>query len=451
MKYNPNVFKKFDIRGIYPDEVNEEFFFELGRALADYAKQGIIVVGRGDRLSSKSLKRSLVNGIIKQGADVLDIGICTTPVLNFGVISLDCTLGAMVSASHNPSEYNGLKIVKAENRHILQFHKGNALDEIEKRLLDGHFKRPIAKGKVIKKDILKDYQDYILSKINGIKDLKIVVDYGNGVGAVSAKKVFESLPIDYYGLYEEPDGRFPNHNPDNQDIKNFKDLQGEVLNRKADIGIFFDGDADRFVPVNERGEVEQVDYIMSLFATRELIRNPNEKIYLDLRFSNAVKEVIIEAGGVPVELKVGNPFYKKNLAEKGGILAGESSGHIMFAEHFGIDDGLFASLKLLSIMSNEKKSLSELLAPFKKYYQAEEKSFFCEDPEKIIKHIEKIYDQGKKYYIDGTTIQYKDWWFNVRASQTQPLIRLTLEADTEKLMEQKLKDITDIIEESTKK
>lgn len=445
MKINSKIFKRFDIRGIYPSEINEEVFFNLGQALSFYFKKGPIVIGRGNRPSSSGLKDSLVKGLIKQGINVWDIGIVTTPMLNFAAVSWGSQFGVMVSASHNPSEYNGLKIIKVEDDHVLQFHQGNALDQVEKLLLEGQFKKAAALGKITKKDILKDYQNYLLKKINDIKGLKVVADYGNGLGAIPAKEILEGLPIDYHGLYEEPDGRFPNHIPDNQDIKNFQDLQQKVLATKADIGLFFDGDADRFVPVNEKGEVEQVDYLVALLAVEQLIKKPGEKVYLDLRFSNAVKEVITEAGGQPVELKVGNPFYKEKLAKEGGILAGEASGHIMFAEHFGIDDGLFACLKLLSIMSQKKKPLSQLLAPFKRYYQPEEVSFPCKDPRKVIKQLEKTYSGGKKYYVDGLTVEYKDWWFNIRPSQTQPLIRLTLEANNETLMKEKLKEMTEVL------
>ncbi len=439
-----SAFRAYDIRGVYPDEVNEELAYNVGRAFVTFLECKKVAVGYDMRDSAKALFDSLVKGITDQGADVVNIGKVTTPMLNFAVAHYKNDAGIMISASHNPGKYNAFKLVKHP---VIQISSDSGMKEIERLATEGKFDEPESKGKVGEKGTFNDYVEHIASKFKNIKKIKVVADYGNGMGAMTAKPVFEKLGIEAVHLYPEQDPSFPNHPANPHDIENFKDLQNAVKKEKADMGIFFDGDADRSNIVDEKGEIVFPDILFALMMEHELKGHEGEKVYYDLRFSKSARKVIEDNGGVPVMMKVGNPFYKEKLAHEGGFAASEFSGHVMYAENYAIDDGLFAALKVMQILSNSRQNLSEMVKPIIKFHTTPEINIPVEgrNPDDILKKVAANFKDGESIEMDGVYIQYKDWWFSLRKSNTEPLVRLRVEADTEKLMNEKKEQIVKII------
>lgn len=449
---NESIFRSYDVRGIYPTEVNEEAAEAVGGAVVKYLKAKQVVVGRDMRLSSPSLYRSLVKGITNAGADVIDIGMVPTPVVYFTVAKFGYDAGIMISASHNPPEYNGLKIVRKK---ALQLSKDDGIEDIKKMVC--HSERGSARceestclagrrgsfttglpsiqddkqkpGKVIKKDIKKEYFKHILQFAKGTKPgLKIVIDAGNGMGGFF-KPVLDKLPIKYKAMYFKPDGTYPNHAANPAEAKNLHDVIRAVKKEKADFGVAFDGDADRAIFIDDKGEVVRPDYFIALLAEDELKKSKDKRVYYDLRFSHIIIDKLKELGAKPVKTRVGNPFYKQGLINQGGTMAAELSGHIMFASGFGLDDGLLPVVKLVNFLSRQEKSLSDITGPLKGYYaNPGEINVESHNSAKVIEGLEKKYGKlGKVDKLDGLTIEMKDWWFNVRGSNTEPVIRINLE------------------------
>ncbi|MEA3429960.1 MAG: phosphomannomutase/phosphoglucomutase [Nanoarchaeota archaeon] len=431
------VYSTYDIRGLYPAEINEELAYKVGRAFVTFLECKKVVVGRDGRTSSPSLQKALMQGIIDQGADVFDIGLTATPLMNFAAKDYDA--GIMISASHNPGQYNAFKLVK---RPVLQMHTKELqiiLDLAEKN----EFVDAEITGNIIELNPINEYAEHVLKKCD-FSGLKVVVDYGNGVGSVIAKPVFDKLDIEVISLYEEIDGTFPNHPANPHDIENLVDLQKAVKENDADLGIFFDGDADRSQLVDETGEILMPDILLALLVPEELGRFPGSNVYYDLRFSKIVKDVILENGGNPYMLKVGNPFFKEKMLT-GGCLAGELSGHIMFKDHFSIDDGLYAAVKLMNLLSKCEWCLSELVQPLKRYFSTPEINLKVDNADEVLKIVEGNFLPGKHLILDGVHVTFSDWWFSLRKSNNEPLVRLRLEADTKELMNQKKDEILKII------
>lgn len=491
---NESIFRSYDVRGIYPTEINEEAAEAVGGAVVKYLKAKQVVVGRDMRLSSPSLYRSLVKGITNAGADVIDIGMVPTPVVYFTVAKFGYDAGIMISASHNPPEYNGLKIVRKK---ALQLSKDDGIEDIKKMVC--HSERGSARceestclagrrgsfttglpsiqddkqkpGKVIKKDIKKEYFKHILSQSDycsraitrelktvdssrsstisndKIKRLKIIIDAGNGMGGFF-KPVLDKLPIKYKAMYFKPDGTYPNHAANPAEAKNLHDVIRAVKKEKADFGVAFDGDADRAIFIDDKGEVVRPDYFIALLAEDELKKSKDKRVYYDLRFSHIIIDKLKELGAKPVKTRVGNPFYKQGLINQGGTMAAELSGHIMFASGFGLDDGLLPVVKLVNFLSRQEKSLSHITGPLKGYYaNPGEINVESHNSAKVIEGMEKKYGKlGKVDKLDGLTIEMKDWWFNVRGSNTEPVIRINLETKPdEKFMMQRKKELLEEI------
>ncbi|MBI4837159.1 MAG: phosphomannomutase/phosphoglucomutase [Candidatus Portnoybacteria bacterium] len=462
MSINQKIFKTYDIRGVYPEEVNEEAVNKIGSAFAIYLKEKTdfrakrenkvprakragsynIVVGRDARVSSPSLFDALVEGITSQGMNVIDIGICTTPMLIFATKKIGGDIGGiMLSASHSPPDINGLKLMGERSIQMME----EEVEPIKQLALAGNFVDAGEKGRIISRSISSKYIQHILSFCGRIKGLKIVADYGNGVGAVSGREVFNKLNIEYIPMYEELDGNFPNHFPDPHNIENMKELRERVKEGKADLGIFFDGDADRSIMIDEAGEIVFADMLVAALAREELKKYPGAKVYYDLRFSKAVKEIIEQGGGVPVMMRVGNPFYKKKMTLEGGVLAGELSGHLFFKENYAIDDGLFAAIKTMDLICKSGKKLSELVNPLKKYFATEEINMKVNDADETFKKIKAHYKDGHSIDLDGVYIEYPDWWFSLRKSNTEPVVRLRIEANSLELLEAKRKELVGLI------
>jgi phosphomannomutase len=445
MKIDLNIFKAYDIRGVYPDQINEEVVYQIGRAFVEFLKPESVVVGRDMRLSSPALFKSLARGIVDQGATVIDIGQVSTDALYFASGKLNQP-AVMITASHLAGQYNGLKLSRPGAEPIGQ---ETGLKEIEKLVIQNNFFKPAKQGKVIQQDILEDYTKHVLSFVDqqSIRSLKIVVDAGNGMAGKIAPLVFQHLPGQITPLYFELDGSFPNHLPNPKESANLVDCQKRVLSEKADLGMAFDGDGDRVFFVDDQGQMINSSLIIALLSKAILKKHPAEKIVYNLVCSRIVPETIKQYGGQPIMERVGHSFIKQTMKKTGAIFAGEGSGHYYFRDNFQADSGLIAALIVLEIISQENKPFSQIIEPFKKYYAIEEVNFAVEDKEGIIEKLEGAYKDGKISHLDGLTVEYPDWWFNLRPSNTEPLLRLNLEARTEELMKEKVKEVSQLIRE----
>ena len=437
------IFKTYDIRGLSPKELDYETAYLAGRAFVTFLDEENpeIVVGRDGRETSPELFKKLKEGLADSGAKVFDIGLASTPLLNFAVCRYDHSGGIMVTASHNPPEYNGMKLIKRGGLQVYGKQIKKIKNIIKKeRFIDG-------KGSVSKKEPLDDYVNHILSFVKEDKDLKLVVDYGNGVGSVAGTEVFDHLSAEVISLYDQIDPTFPNHLP-NPEPENMKELIETVKKEEADLGVFFDGDGDRAFFVDDKGVVVYPDLIVSLLAENELESSEEKKIYFDLRFSKITPEKISEAGGVPEMMRVGNPFYKEKLIKEGGLMGAELSGHIMHKDNYCIDDGLFIAVKMISFLASKDKSLSKLTEPLKVYHQSEEINMEVEDKSGALEKAREAYPEGISVDLDGVYIDFDNWWFNLRKSNTEDLVRLRLEAETEDLLKEKKEELISLIKDS---
>jgi len=446
MKINPQIFRAYDIRGIYPKELDERAAYLIGRAFVKFFKKPRlkIVVGRDNRLSSPSLFKALTKGIIDQGADVIDIGLSTTPMHYFTVAHFKFDGGVMITASHNPPQYNGFKFVREK---AIPISEKTGLKEIKKLTTrpGNVITRP---GRVVKKEVLKEYIAFNLKDFNlkKIKLLKIVIDTANAVPGILVPKIFKKTNCKIYYLFAKLDGSFPNHLPSPHEEKNLKSLKKEVLRKKADLGIAFDGDGDRVIFVDEKGKMIPGDLITALLASLILKENPGEKVLCDVRSSNIVRDVVKEMGGIPVIGRIGHSFIKERMRRENIIFQGELNGHYYLRTHYFCEAPFFVIFKILEEISRNRKSISELVKPFQKYSHSGEINFKVKNKKKVFKTLEDKFRGGEILKIDGLRIDFPNWWFNVRPSHTEPLLRLVVEARTKKLMEQKIKEIKSIIE-----
>ncbi len=437
-----SIFKAYDIRGIYPKELNEDIAYKLGRAFVTFLGCKKVVVSRDARLSGKSLSKALIKGLTDQGADVVDIGLSSTPMNYFANNFLKADASIMITASHNPKEFNGFKLNREKS---IPISEDTGIKEIETLAKKNKFKEQ-KKGTVTTKDILNDYVNHIVKSIKTVnKNLKIIADAGNGMAGLAVGKVFSKLKLKLEKMYFELDGTFPNHPADPLKEENVKEIKNRVVKEKFDLGIAFDGDADRVFFIDEKGEKAQSDYIIALFAQEFLKENKNEIIINDLRTSKIIKETVEANNGISIMSRVGHVFFKQLMRQKNALFAGELSGHYYFRDNFYTDSGIIATVKLIEIMSKHNKPLSELVKPFKKYYQSGEINAEVKDKKVKLKEIEKHFKDGKIMHIDGLSVYYKDWWFNIRPSNTEDLLRLNLEANTRELLEKKKEELLKLI------
>ena len=433
------IIKAYDIRGLVKDEITPDFSFSLGVAFAkflEYEREpATIVVGEDMRPSSPLLADAFSDGVISQGMDVIRIGLASTDMLYFASGKLNLP-GIMFTASHNPAKYNGMKLCKSGARPIGQ---ETGLVKIRQLIEQGVpiSNRPI--GSMRNQELLTEYVDHLLSlfpdKAFKKRKLKVVIDAGNGMAGFTAPAVMERLNIDLIPMYFELDGNFPNHEANPIEAKNLKDLQKRVKKEKADIGLAFDGDADRCFLINEKGELVNPSALTSLIAVHQLKTKPGSTIIYNLISSKAVSEVIAENGGIGVRSRVGHSYIKSLMAESGAIFGGEHSGHFYFSNFWRADSGMLAALYALTELMATKNTLSELLKPFNRYVASGEINSKVKNAEKSIELIRKKYcDKYLVDELDGLTITADNWWFNLRPSNTEPLLRLNVEADTEKEM-----------------
>jgi phosphomannomutase len=443
-KVNPAIFKAYDIRGIYPGELDEEVAYQIGNAFVKYLKPDEVVLGRDMRLSSEALRNSLVQGITESGSDVIDIGLCSTDALYFTVGKFGYDSGIMITASHNPKEYNGMKMCKKE---AVPLSGKEGIEQIKEVILKGGFLITKKKGEIRKQDIQADYIQHLLSFIQpqNVKSFKIAIDAGNGIAGKILPELFSYLPCQIIPMFFELDGSFPNHPPSPIEPENIAPLRQKVLEEKADLGVAFDGDADRMFLVDEKGSTLGGDIVTALVAKNMLKKEKGATILYNVPCSRIVPRIIEQNGGKPIRTPVGHALIKPLMKKYNAIFGGEHSGHFYFRKNFYADSGLIALLVCLELLSEDDKPLSQLVSSIDPYFRTGEINSRVEDIPEKLKNIESYYKDANFDHLDGLTVAYPDWWFNLRPSNTEPLIRLNLEADTEELMEQKKSEVLNLI------
>lgn len=443
MSLSENIFKTYDIRGISPDELSPDVAYKVGMALSDFLDEGKIAVGRDMRNDSAALAKGLIEGLIHQGREVIDIGMVTSDMIYFAVGKYSLSGGAMITASHNPGQYNGIKLT-ARGVHPIGVESG--LMSIKEKILADDFKKPAGNGKRIKKDILDEWVDHAFSFADTkLKPLKIGVDGGNGMVGPIIERFKKNTSLKIHGLYLKPDGNFPNHPADPLQTKNLADLISLVKKEKLDVGIAFDGDGDRAFLVDENGEPITTSLLITLIAQNILVSNPGGVILYDAVCSRIVPETVEHCGGEAIRTKVGHSFVKADMHRFDGLFGGEHSGHFYFKDNFCADSGLIAAITILSILSRSSLNLSQIIQPFKKYFSSGEINLEVIDQQSAIKKISQKYGDGKQDRMDGLSVDYKNWWFNIRASNTEPLIRLNVESIDPKLTQTKTQELLKII------
>ena len=441
---NLDIFKSYDIRGIYPSELNEDIARSIGRAFADFLGAPTIAIGRDMRLSSEPLFRALADGITMQGADVVDLGLTTTDELYFAVGHFGYPGGVMITASHNPKQYNGFKLCRAD---AVPLASDTGVFAIRDLVQADRFVAAPKRGQITAKDALPAFAQHCLSFIDvaAIKRLTIAIDAGNGMAGLVVPAIFKHLPVKLIPLYFELDGSFPNHPASPIEPENMVELQKAVVSHGADLGAAFDGDADRVFITDEHGTLVGGDMVTALVARNLLRRKPGATILYNLICSRTVPEVIKRNGGVPVRTRVGHSYIKAIMREQNAIFGGEHSGHFYFRDNYYADSGLIALLVLLELISLEGKPVSELLKPLDSRVRSGEINSQVADAPAKLAALERRYADAQQDHLDGLTIQYPTWWANVRPSNTEPLLRLNVEADDPATLAAKRDELLSII------
>lgn len=432
-----SVFKAYDIRGVVPDDLDAELAYAVGRATARFIGGDALAIGRDARTHSDELASALIRGVNDEGVSVVDLGRIATPMLYYAVDHIGASGGIMVTASHNPGQYNGFKICR-EN--AIPIGEASGLKEIEALAATVPGDPPASeRGSVRELDVREGYADHVLRVGGGRPPLRVAIDCGNGMAAVGLEPLLAKLPLQVERLYFEPDGTFPNHEADPLKVENLSDVSEAVKRIGADFGVAFDGDADRAVFVDDRGQPISADLLTALLARYQLAKHPGGLVLFDLRSSRVVAEEIEAAGGKAAMCRVGHSFVKAQMRESGAIFAGELSGHMYFrfSDTLVADDGVAALVALLDVLAAEEASLSELVAPLRRYSGSGEINSVVSDVNEVIARIEEDHREAPEVSrLDGLLVRYDDWWFNLRPSNTEPVLRLNLEADTEQRMQQ---------------
>jgi phosphomannomutase len=420
------IFKAYDIRGVYPDELDDDVARRVGNAFVAFTRAAVVLVGRDMRPSSEPLAAAFADGATLAGADVVELGLISTDLVYFAAGKLDAP-AAMFTASHNPAQYNGIKLCRPGAAPVGQ---DTGLEDIKAMVASGLLERAEERGRVEQRDLLPEYVQHVHSfvDVDALRPLRVVADTANGMGGVVVPAVFADLPFDVSILYPELDGTFPNHPADPTQPENLKDLQRAVLDTDADVGLAFDGDADRMVLVDDQAQPVSGSITTAMLAKGILEKHPGETIVHNLIVSRVVPEVVREMGGTPVRSRVGHSFIKQVMAETGAVFGGEHSAHFYFRENYRADSGIIAGLMMLEQISRAAKPLSELSRPFERYVQSGEINTRVDDPEAVIERVAAAYKHADQDRLDGLTVDLGDWWFNLRPSNTEPLLRLNLEA-----------------------
>ncbi len=443
---DPSIFMAYDVRGIYGENLTDEVAYRIGRAAAQYLNVPEIAVGRDMRLSSPQLAEALLRGITDQGVNAVDLGMTTTDELYFAVGKFNYSAGAMITASHNPGKYNGIKFCRAQ---AFPISLDTGLADIRDLAISGNFSEPASKGSVTKRDVLDDYVTHALSfiDVSKVKPLKVVIDAGNGMAGLVMPRVFEHLPCELVPLYFELDGTFPHHPASPIEPENMVDLQKKVREVGADLGAAFDGDADRMFPVDEHGNVVDGSMVTAIVSNSLLRKHPGSTILYNLIVSKSVPELVNRLGGKAVRTRVGHSYIKAEMRRTNAIFGGEHSGHFYFRDNWYADSGLIALLLTLELVSVEGKPLSELLKPLDRGVRSGEINTRVSDVQGKLYALEERYGKQAQSvdHLDGVTFDFGDWWFNVRPSNTEPLLRLNIEANSREVMEQKRDEVVGFI------
>ena len=449
------IFRAYDVRGIYPEEINKSVAFKIGAATARFLQAKTLVIGEDARIASPELRGAVIDAATKAGAKVYYIGQCTTPLFYFSVNKLKADGGIMVTASHNPKEYGGLKIV---GKGAVSVSATAGLMDI-KRISQSDIIFDRSPGDVEEVSILDEYIKFLIKESggmpSGVKKLKIVIDASNGMVPIVLSPLLKKMGLDFIPLFFDIDGTFPNHSPDISKQENLIALENKVLTTKADIGFTFDGDADRLSVVDENGRKLGADFVTGLLfeAEKGLFKRP--KVVYDLRFSKAVRELVGRYGFIS---PTGHSFIKENMKKHDADIGGELAGHFDFKEANYAESAVLAMLRIIALVGKRAKPISEIIKPLMKYYNSGEINIEIEEREKVIRAIESLkhkYSYGKVEELDGVTVDLWNhhppaggWWFNARPSNTEPLLRLVVEAETKELMEQKVAELTQEIKKT---
>ena len=443
MKISKEIFRQYDIRGVVGKDLNEETAYLIGKAFGTYIQEKAgkrVSVGRDVRLSSPSLKNSLVEGLVSTGCEVIDIGIVPTPLLYFSIYHFNSDGGVMVTGSHNPKEYNGFKVCVG----LFSIY-GEEIQNLYRMIEDSNFNK--GKGSVTEDNPRPAYIEEVAGKVKVSRPLKVAADFGNGTAGEIVALLFQKLNVELLPLYPEPDGRFPNHLPDPTIPEYMKDLIALVKKEKAFLGIGFDGDGDRIGVIDEKGEIIWGDKLLGLFSRKVLKNSPGAPIIMDVKCSQGVAEYIEKLGGKPLIWKTGHSLIKEKMREVGAPLSGEMSGHMFFKDNYlGYDDAIFAAARLLEIISEEGKPLSELVQEIPTYYSTPEIRVDCPEEEKF-----RVVEEVKKYFaekypvidVDGVRFITSNGWGLIRASNTQPILVLRFEAKEKEGLKELKKEVKD--------
>jgi phosphomannomutase len=420
------IFKAYDIRGVYPDELDDDVARRIGNAFVAFTRPEVVLVGRDMRPSSESLSVAFAEGATLAGADVIELGLISTDLIYFASGKLDAP-AAMFTASHNPAQYAGIKLSRAGAAPVGQ---DTGLGDIKAMVATGLLERAEERGRIEQRDLIPEYVQHVHSfvDVDALSPLRVVADTANGMGGVVVPAVFADLPFDLSILYPELDGTFPNHPADPTQPENLKDLQRAILDATADVGLAFDGDADRMVLVDDQAQPVSGSTTTAMLASSMLEKHPGWTIVHNLIVSKAVPEIVREMGGTPVRSRVGHSFIKQVMAETGAIFGGEHSAHFYFRDNYRADSGIIAAMLVLELMSRAGEPLSQLRRPFERYVQSGEINTRVDDPAAVIERVAAAYTDAAQDRLDGLTVDLGDWWFNLRPSNTEPLLRLNLEA-----------------------
>jgi phosphomannomutase len=456
---DPGIFKAYDVRGIYPDQLDEQLAYKVGRAfarvLAGFKNGGNsgsangsglrVAVGHDMRLHSPALAQEFCRGLTDEGCDVLHIGMVGTEMVYYAIGSRGFDGGASVTASHNPKAYAGFKLLR-EGALALSGEEG--IQDVRHLVETEDFSKPSGEGRLTHADIYEEFQHFALDFIEAdvIRPMEIVLDGGNGMAGPMIGPIIDAFPVAEDRLYFEPNGEFPDHEPNPLLEENRKLIMETVLDKQAELGIAWDGDADRCFFIDDDGEFVPGDFLTALLAEAVLAKEPGAAIIYDVRASRAVPDTITRAGGRPVVNRVGHAFFKKRMREEGAAFGGEVSGHYYFRNFWNADSGVVPALLVLELLSVKEKTMGELLAPYrKKYFISGEINSEVEDKDAKMKELSEIYSDGEVTWLDGVSVDYEDWHFNVRPSNTEPLLRLNLEAFTQEAMEARTEEVLRII------
>ena len=449
---NPGIFKAYDIRGIYPDQLNEEDAWKIGCASARFLRSLLrgyergqaatqsLCVGHDMRTHSESLAKALIDGMNSTGANVIDIGMIDTPQMYFAINHLGTCGGVQVTASHNPAKYNGFKISGLDAKPIGGDTGLKDIEHIAMALLHTKGK---ATGSVEKRDLTAEYKKHVLKFLrSNVKKMKIAIDASNGMAGKMVPAIFGKLPVEIIELNFEHTGKFK-HEPNPLVEKYLSEVKAAVKKNKCDFGVCFDGDADRLMMIDENGDTIGCDLMTALMVPYFLEKDPKSTVVYDLRSSRVVVEEIIKHGGTPRRERVGHAYMKKALRDSHSVFGGELSGHFYYRDNFYADSGMITLVHLINIISEANDvPISELISPLRRYHSSGEMNFVVENKQAKMEELARRYSDGKIDHLDGVTIVYKDWWFNCRPSNTEPLLRLNIEAKNKELLDEKLAEIT---------